>query len=1065
MTQTTAFGFMIRCAILAFSTVLIGACTMLPMPDGNIDPRFHIAGAGAETPYPTTIAAMAVDQRTGKVFIGGAFTSIYDTPAANIATTDDVTGRWTSLAESGLKSDSFGTDLVVRSLAVFDKYLYVGGSFSQTQDGTTTNIHNLVRYNIDEKKWEPLENRGVNGPVNALSVFGVDLFVGGFFSFASDGGGPNLHNIFSINPFTGGWFPFHGNGLDGPVYALIGAGDDLFVGGAFSASSDGTTTGLNRIARYNVITREPSALNHSGLNGNVYALLFYNDELYVGGAFSQTADGVVLGLNNLTRYQYPLGIWSEMDSGGVNGEVYALALRGRRLFIGGQFTENSGGRFLPHIAEYRLEDDIWLSLPFDGLDQNVYALGFAHTYGATDDLYAGGRFNTTYNGNISLYGIVGYRMRIVSFRQGKTAVPDSTLFQPGLGSGIALNRDVRALAVDAAGNVITGGYFTQTADGATSNLNGIASFSPATNSWSAFPNNGLDSGVQALARAGDKLYVGGAFSSTNDGAVTNLNRIARFDLTTQTWSPLAGNGLNGFVNGLAVFGDNLYVGGNFTQTADGTTTNLGRIARYNLTTNTWFPVSGNGLNGTVNALVMVGTDLYAGGSFLATFDGTVTGLNRFARYDTLTDTWSPVTDLGLNNEVSALTVSDNFVFVAGSFSRTFDGGTNLNNLARYDTGAESWSPITGNLDVYTAARLTYAAVRSGNDLYVGGSFRQVNSGVARYFTRIYLEQWKVPAGTTDWFDTANWTLDNVPAANTNAVIPAGAGNINITSADVTLNDLMLNGGVLTVGAGRTLTINGILGLRDGIINGAGTVVITSCKPDAIVGGDGAGNVQATLVRCVNDTGIFNFPVGTANGASPVTVKQITGAGNVSIRANQGAYANPVTGLPAFRLGRWWQIDNPGGGVTQADIYFGYLPGDVAGTETSNRAYRITGGLATMMETSVNTFNHRAAVPGISGFSDWTLANNAPTAANVTVGGRVLNAKGQGISQARVELTAQSGVTRTALSNAFGYYHFDDIPPGQVCIISVQHKRYQFANNPQVITVTGALSDVDLVAEP
>ena len=49
-----------------------------------------------------------------------------------------------------------------------------------------------------------------------------------------------------------------------------------------------------------------------------------------------------------------------------------------------------------------------------------------------------------------------------------------------------------------------------------------------------------------------------------------------------TWSPLANNGLSGQggVRALAASGSDLYAGGAFLQTADGTKTNLSFIAKF-----------------------------------------------------------------------------------------------------------------------------------------------------------------------------------------------------------------------------------------------------------------------------------------------------------------------------------------------------------------------------------------------------------------------------------------------------------------------------------------------------
>jgi len=87
------------------------------------------------------------------------------------------------------------------------------------------------------------------------------------------------------------------------------------------------------------------------------------------------------------------------------------------------------------------------------------------------------------------------------------------------------------------------------------------------------------------------------------------------------------------------------------------------------------------------------------------------------------------------------------------------------------------------------------------------------------------------------------------------------------------------------------------------------------------------------------------------------------------------------------------------------------------------------------------------------------------AASVPLGGRVLNAGGVGIRGATVTLTPAGGggETRTALTNSFGYYKFDDIEVGRNYIIQVNSKRYSF--DPQVIFVTEEMDNVNFTAAP
>lgn len=92
---------------------------------------------------------------------------------------------------------------------------------------------------------------------------------------------------------------------------------------------------------------------------------------------------------------------------------------------------------------------------------------------------------------------------------------------------------------------------------------------------------------------------------------------------------------------------------------------------------------------------------------------------------------------------------------------------------------------------------------------------------------------------------------------------------------------------------------------------------------------------------------------------------------------------------------------------------------------------------------------------------WAFQAPAPTAATVSVSGRVSTADGNAVFRARISLTDSSGVTRTAMANQFGYYRFDDVEVGQTYFVSVTAKRYQFV--PRAVFVQDELSDLDFIA--
>jgi hypothetical protein len=85
----------------------------------------------------------------------------------------------------------------------------------------------------------------------------------------------------------------------------------------------------------------------------------------------------------------------------------------------------------------------------------------------------------------------------------------------------------------------------------------------------------------------------------------------------------------------------------------------------------------------------------------------------------------------------------------------------------------------------------------------------------------------------------------------------------------------------------------------------------------------------------------------------------------------------------------------------------------------------------------------------------------PTAASVPISGRVLNGK-LPVSRATVTLIDGAGMTRSALTNAFGYYKFDDVSVGQTVILGASAKGFQFAT--RVLTVFESVEDFDLTAQ-
>lgn len=89
---------------------------------------------------------------------------------------------------------------------------------------------------------------------------------------------------------------------------------------------------------------------------------------------------------------------------------------------------------------------------------------------------------------------------------------------------------------------------------------------------------------------------------------------------------------------------------------------------------------------------------------------------------------------------------------------------------------------------------------------------------------------------------------------------------------------------------------------------------------------------------------------------------------------------------------------------------------------------------------------------------------APTAALVSVSGKVTAANGSGIGGVRVSITDQSGETQTAVTNNFGNFGFSAIPAGETYILSVSSRRYTFGVSAQVLSVNDSVNDIVFIAD-
>lgn len=100
--------------------------------------------------------------------------------------------------------------------------------------------------------------------------------------------------------------------------------------------------------------------------------------------------------------------------------------------------------------------------------------------------------------------------------------------------------------------------------------------------WKIIKQSGLDYKTCCFDHYNSLIYVCGDFTFVNGNA---WNRIATFDILTNTWMNPFGTGLNDTCNALCMIGTTLYAGGSFTS-VNGNSWNY--IAAFDTRIHMWF---------------------------------------------------------------------------------------------------------------------------------------------------------------------------------------------------------------------------------------------------------------------------------------------------------------------------------------------------------------------------------------------------------------------------------------------------------------------------------------------
>lgn len=272
------------------------------------------------------VLALAVSGST--IYAGGVFTMLGASTHPYLA----------AVGADGVVDANFNPNPngAVNDLALSNNTLYAGGHFTTLGATTRDRLAAMGTDGSLDPRFHPV----IDDDVHALAVAGDKLYVGGAFS-SIEHGNSAYHHLIAFNTLDAGshpgelltdWKPHVGDTTpmaDGVVYALAASDSAVYAGGTFP----------NLLTSLVAIDAPTAAIKpgYPGSAGAVFALVLAGDTLYVGG--------FALGLKDASgAMHHSLAV---IDANGTVDEHYpdadsivtALSVTPNALYLGGYFRE------------------------------------------------------------------------------------------------------------------------------------------------------------------------------------------------------------------------------------------------------------------------------------------------------------------------------------------------------------------------------------------------------------------------------------------------------------------------------------------------------------------------------------------------------------------------------------------------------------------------------------------------------------------------------------------------------------------------------------------------------
>jgi uncharacterized delta-60 repeat protein len=289
--------------------------------DGSLDTSFG-------DPYVNYVVNAVVRQSTGKIIIGGDFTGVYPQSRRGIARLNTDGTLDTTFTDPGLNG-------AVRALWVLsDDKILVGGSF------TSPNSY-LLRLNANGSVDSGFYH-APNNTVVSIAVRDSLCYIGGYFTTV---GGTSRGGIARMNANTSLDTGFDPVGANSVVYSIApSAAHDIFLGGAFTTLQGNPGSAQSR-AYMGSFETTGILTGFTGSYGASNAVHVVVDD----GSYSDfLIAGLFRGVNSsvrkyIARVSAGGTVDSGFDAGEINNDIQTISVQSDgSIIIGGNFTSVQG---------------------------------------------------------------------------------------------------------------------------------------------------------------------------------------------------------------------------------------------------------------------------------------------------------------------------------------------------------------------------------------------------------------------------------------------------------------------------------------------------------------------------------------------------------------------------------------------------------------------------------------------------------------------------------------------------------------------------------------------------